>query len=224
MGSRGPSVPGRTRRPRRDAELNRERILAAAISVMKRDGLNAPLATIAAEAGVGIGTLYRSYADREALLDALVYRSYGLLNGILDEIESQDLPGLRAIREYLSRVAAISGQLVLPLRGAPPVISAEAVQARRDVMRRLEEFIDRGHTDQSIQASVNAIDIVMFSALNTQPLPHGPSWPLIAARQAAIFLNGLAATGPADIPGPAVTRQDIETTFALHAPSLRQGP
>src|ERR1700722_3841016 len=157
MGSRGPSVPVRTRPPRRDAELSRERILAAAISVMKRDGLNAPLATIAAEAGVGIGTLYRSYADREALLDALVYRSYGLLNGILDEIESQDLPGLRAIREYLSRVAAISGQLVLPLRGAPPLLSAEAVQARRDVMRRLEEFIDRGHTDQSIQASVNAI-------------------------------------------------------------------
>jgi hypothetical protein len=147
-----------------------------------------------------------------------VYRSYGLLNRILDEIESQDLPGLQAIREYLSCVAAISGQLILPLRGAPPVTSDQAVQARRDVMRRLDEFIDRGRADHSIRASVNAIDIVMFSALNTQPLPHGPSWPLIAARQTAIFLNGLAAAGPAEIPGPAVTRQDIETTFARYAP------
>jgi AcrR family transcriptional regulator len=214
MERKGPSDPARTRRPRRDAELNRERILAAAVSVMQRDGLNVPLATIAAHAGVGIGTLYRSYTDREALLHALVYRSYGLLNQVLDEVGSRDLSGLQAIREYLSRVAAISGQLILPLRGAPPVTSAQAVQARRDVMRRLEEFIDRGHADHSISANVNAIDIVMFSSLSTQPLPHGPSWPLIAARQLAIFLNGLAATGPADIPGPAVTRQDIETTFA----------
>ncbi len=53
----------------------------------------------------------------------------------------------------------------------------------------------------------------MFSALITQPLPHGPDWPLIAGRQLAIFVNGLTVSGPNDIPGPPVTRQDIEATF-----------
>jgi hypothetical protein len=70
-------------------------------------------------------------------------------------------------------------------------------------------------------AAVNATDIVVLSALITQPLPHGPDWPLIAGRQLAIFVNGLAASGPGDIPDPPVTRQDIETAFTLRAPPER---
>src|SRR5699024_3184554 len=82
------------RRPRRDAEENRRRLLIAAASAILREGRSVPLATIAAEAGVGIGTLYRSYPDREALLRALEHRAYGLLNDILDEIEKQNHHGL----------------------------------------------------------------------------------------------------------------------------------
>jgi AcrR family transcriptional regulator len=203
------------RRPRRDAELNRERVLDAAASLMLREGRHVPLADIAAEAGVGVGTLYRSYADREALLHALEYRAYGLLNHILDEIERRDLPGLDAIREYLERTLDVGGQLILPLHGAPAMVSAQAVRARREINRRLEGFIERGQADGSIRAPVNATDVIVFSALTTQPLPHGPSWPLIAGRQLAIFVNGLAGSGPAGMPGPAVTRGDVETAFAL---------
>ena len=203
------------RRPRCDAELNRERILDAAVSLMLREGRHVPLADIAAEAGVGVGTLYRSYTDREALLHALEYRAYGLLNHILDEIERRDIPGLDAIREYLERSLDVGDQLILPLHGAPPLVSAQAVHARREINRRLEGFIERGQADGSIRAPVNATDVIVFSALTTQPLPHGPSWPLIAGRQLAIFVNGLAGSGPAGLPGPAVTRHDIEAAFAL---------
>ena len=213
----GRAGPGR--RPRRDAELNRERILDAAASLMLQEGRHVPLADIAAQAGVGVGTLYRSYADREALLHALEYRAYGLLNQILDEIEGQDVPGLDAVREYLARALTVSDQLILPLHGAPPLLSAPAVHARREINRRLDAFIERGQADGSIRAAVNATDIIVFSALITQPLPHGPGWPLIARRQLAIFVTGLAGSGPAGsgpagMPGPAVTRQDMETAFA----------
>jgi AcrR family transcriptional regulator len=212
------------RRPRRDAELNRERVLAAAVAAMLRAGRHVPLAVIAAEAGVGVGTLYRSYPDREALLHALEYRAYGLLNQILENIGRRDLSGLDAVREFLAGCLTIGDQLILPLHGAPPLISAQAVQARREINRCLDGFIERGRTDGSIRAAVNATDIIAFSALITQPLPHGPGWPLIAGRQLAIFVNGLAAGGPDDIPGPAVTRQEIEATFALRAGPDRAGP
>jgi AcrR family transcriptional regulator len=215
-----PEEPGAGRagrRPRRDAELNRERILAAAVSVMLREGRNVPLAAIAAEAGVGIGTFYRSYADRTTLLHALEHRAYGLLNQILDDIDRWDIPGLEAVTQFLSRTLAIGGQLILPLHGAPPLISAAAVQARRDINRRLDRFIERGHADRSIRAAVNATDVIVFSAVITQPLAHGLDWPLLARRQLAVFVNGLAAGGPAGIPGPAVTRQDVEATFTLGA-------
>ncbi|HMG63849.1 MAG TPA: TetR/AcrR family transcriptional regulator, partial [Streptosporangiaceae bacterium] len=169
---------GAPRRPRRDAEQNRERILAAAAAAMLRDGRHVPIATIAAAAGVGVGTLYRSYADREALLHALEHRAYDLLGQILDAVGALDLGGLEAVREFLSRSLAVGDQLVLPLHGAPPLVTDEAVAARREINRQLDNFIERGHADGSIRADVNATDVIVFSALITQPLPHGPSWPL----------------------------------------------
>ncbi len=218
-GAASSSGPAGRRRPRRDAELNRERVLDAAVSTMLRQGRHVPLAVIAAEAGVGVGTLYRSYPDREALLHALEYRAYGLLNQILDEVDRRDLPGLDAVTEFLARTVALGDHLILPLHGAPPLVSDRAVRARQEINRRLDRFIERGHADGSIRAAVNATDVIVVSALITQPLPHGPGWPLIAGRQLAIFVNGLAGSGPAELPGPAVTREDIETAFTLRAAS-----
>ncbi|MGH3394484.1 MAG: TetR/AcrR family transcriptional regulator [Streptosporangiaceae bacterium] len=204
---------GPARRPRRDSEANRERLLAAAAAVMLRDGRHVPLAAIAAEAGVGVGTLYRNYADRDALLQALEYRAYGLLIQILDDVSRRDRPGLESVREFLARTLDIAGQLILPLHGAPPLMTAEAQAARREISTRLDAFLDRGRADGTITAAFNATDVIVFSALITQPLAHGPDWPRLASRQIAIFAAGLASGGPGGIPGPPVTTQDIETAF-----------
>jgi hypothetical protein len=142
---------------------------------------------------------------------------YTQLCGRILPYKRRDLPGLEAIREYLERSLDVGDQLILPLHGAPPLVSTQAVHARREINRRLEGFIERGQADGSIHAAVNATDVIVVSALTTQPLPHGPRWPLIAGRQLAIFVNGLAGSGPAVMPGPAVTRQDIETAFALRS-------
>jgi hypothetical protein len=96
--------------------------------------------------------------------------------------------------------------------------SSLSVKARQAINRRLELFIERGHADGSIRAAVNATDVIVFSAMTTQPLPHGPDRHRIAERQLAIFLDGLAAERPAEIPGPAVKREDIEQAFQLDAP------
>jgi AcrR family transcriptional regulator len=212
--SPGPSPARAPRRARRDAEQNRERVLAAAAAVMLREGRHVPIAAIAAAAGVGVATLYRSYADREALLGALEHRAYGLLGQILGEVAARDLSGLEAVAEFLARTLAIGDQLILPLHGAPPLVTEAAAAARREINRQLDSFIERGRADGSIRADVNATDVIVFSALITQPLPHGPAWPLIAGRQLAAFVNGIAASGPVPMPGPAVTREDIEVAFA----------
>jgi AcrR family transcriptional regulator len=202
------------RRSRGDAGANRDRLLAAAAAVMTRAGRHAPLADIAAEAGVGVGTLYRSYADRDALMQALELRAYTLLTEILGEIPGRELTGLDAIGEFLARTLEIAAHLVLPLHGAPPLVTAEAVAARQEINVRLEEFIAGGRADGTVTAAVNATDIIVFSALMTQPLAHGPDWEHMAARQLAIFLNGIAGGGPRSIPEPPVTRGDIERAFS----------
>ncbi len=67
-GNRAPSPP----RLRRDAQRNRDAILAAASQVFSDRGLEAPLEEIARHAGVGIGTLYRRFPSRVELLDAVL--------------------------------------------------------------------------------------------------------------------------------------------------------
>src|SRR6266851_723708 len=56
---------------RRDAELNRRRIIAAAREVFRERGLAATLDDVARHAGVGVGTVYRRFANKEELVDAL---------------------------------------------------------------------------------------------------------------------------------------------------------
>jgi AcrR family transcriptional regulator len=62
------------RKPRTDAQRNRERILEAAKDAFTRSGANASLDDIARDAGVGAGTLYRHFPNRDALIEA-VYRT-----------------------------------------------------------------------------------------------------------------------------------------------------
>lgn len=184
---------------------------------MLREGRNVPLATIAAEAGVGVGTLYRKYADRTELLHALEHRAYGLLNGILDDIErlanEQGWSGLDCVAAYITRSIEISDQLVLPLHGAPPLIDDAAIAARRDINRRLDAFIAHGAADGTIRSDVNASDIIVFTALVTQPFRHGPDWTTLVKRQKAVFLNGLAAQGPVRLPNRHVVSADFEQAF-----------
>jgi AcrR family transcriptional regulator len=66
-----------TRPLRADAERNRERILAAAADVFADRGLDASLDDVAAAAGVGVGTVYRRFADKDALIDALFESKIG---------------------------------------------------------------------------------------------------------------------------------------------------
>ena len=66
--------PAVVRKPRSDAQRNRERILEVARQAFSRSGANTSLDDIAREAGVGPGTLYRHFPTREQLLEA-VYRS-----------------------------------------------------------------------------------------------------------------------------------------------------
>ena len=61
------------RKPRSDAQRNRERILEVAKGVFTRKGANASLEEIAKQAGVGAGTLYRHFPTRDELIEG-VYR------------------------------------------------------------------------------------------------------------------------------------------------------
>jgi AcrR family transcriptional regulator len=75
-------TPAPTPRPlRRDAAKNRDRLLTAATQVFAEQGLQASVADISRAAGVGMGTLYRRFPTKEALIEALVQ---DVLEAIID--------------------------------------------------------------------------------------------------------------------------------------------
>ena len=88
------------RKPRTDAQRNRERILEMAKEAFTRSGANASLDDIAKEAGVGAGTLYRHFPTRDALIEA-VYRTEVEKLAAAEKKFSENLPPIEALRAWM---------------------------------------------------------------------------------------------------------------------------
>jgi AcrR family transcriptional regulator len=87
---------------RADAQRNRDRLLDAAVRAFSQDGTDATLDAIARDAGVGIGTLYRHFPTREALVEA-AYRNE--LDRLCDAVPEllHTLPADDALRAWMDR-------------------------------------------------------------------------------------------------------------------------
>ena len=192
-------------RLRSDAAANRERILAAATIAVGRDGERVPMATIADEAGVGIGTLYRHYPTRPALLAALTLRSFQLVLQHARAAALSDEPAPAALEQFFERTIAARNQLILPLHGGPVIHDEKIVALRAEIRSLLEQVLARGRRDRTIRPDATPIDIIITGAMLAQPLPHAADWDQLARRQARIFVAGLAATDP-PLPGSRPTR------------------
>ena len=77
---------------RADAQRNRELLVAAAREAFADRGTDASLRDVARSAGVGIGTLYRHFPTREALLEALVESNFEELRARADELLDSHWP------------------------------------------------------------------------------------------------------------------------------------
>jgi AcrR family transcriptional regulator len=187
----------RRRELRRDAADNRDRVLAAAAAAVRREGTAVPMATVAADAGVGVGTVYRHFPSREALLGALTHRSFRLVLDAAAEAADTDQPGIEAVRGFLDQTLEHGPDLVLPLHGGPLLIDQDTVAIQVEVHRRLGSLLRRGRQDGTIRRELRTADLVIFGALLAQQLPHVPDWNETARRLVDIYLAGMApATQP----------------------------
>jgi AcrR family transcriptional regulator len=95
-------LPAADRPMRADAQRNREQLLAAAVAAFSREGPEVTLESVARDAGVGIGTLYRHFPSREALVDA-AYRSE--LARLCDSVPAllDAMPADKAMRTWMDQ-------------------------------------------------------------------------------------------------------------------------
>jgi AcrR family transcriptional regulator len=213
--NRPPSNKQRTARSlRSDAAVNRQRVLTAAAIAVRRDGEKVPMATIAADAGVGVGTLYRHYPARADLLAALASRAYQLVLDHARTAAASEKPAPETIMRFFEQTIAARDDLILPLHGGPVDLDPEAVALRTEISDLLEQVLARGRGDGTIRSDVTAIDIIITGAMLAQPLAHAADWDKLARRQAAIYVAGLATTAAPSLPGPKPTRRKLEAGFA----------
>lgn len=92
---------------RADARKNYEQLLSAARAVVTEQGVDASLRDVARRAEVGLGTLYRHFPTREALLEALLRTSFDALTTRADILEAS-LPPAKALTTWLRETVDIA--------------------------------------------------------------------------------------------------------------------
>ncbi len=171
--------PRRARAPRTDALRNRDKLLQVARAVFaaaeeETDGV-VPLETIAREAGVGIGTLYRHFPTREALVEAVYAAELDDVTGSVDELLRQ-FPPADALRAWLSRYAAF----VATKRGMAETLRAGwasgriATPATRErITAAVGTLLARGAEAGTLRADVDPGDVTLMLMGTLHAAPAG---------------------------------------------------
>jgi len=147
------------RRPRRDAQLNRERIVDAPTDVIAEDGPNASLDKIASTAGVGAGTRYRHFPTRNDLLAAVFT---GRIEALCDEAaalrENSEPPDAlqRRLVAMLDHAMTDNGLLeALALTGSKPEIDCSAM-----ILDAASALLDQARHAGTIRSDITPDDLL----------------------------------------------------------------
>jgi AcrR family transcriptional regulator len=148
---------------RADAKRNRDQILAAAARAFSKCGLEATLEGIAKDACVGIGTLYRHFPTREALIEA-AYRSE--LASVCDAASEllDAMPPAEALRAWMDRYIDYMTRKLGMADALRAVIASGAnpyAQSRELLVGAIKPFLEAGAADGVIRADVSAEDVLV---------------------------------------------------------------
>ena len=155
--------PGR--RLRADAERNRTRLLDAARSAFASGQSSVPLDQIARDADVGIGTLYRHFPTREALVEALYRKELDDLCASAAALLATRSPQ-RALRAWMDRFAdyvAAKREMADALRAVYASGAVSVSQARGRLTAAVQVILDAGISDGTLRADVRAEDVVAMT-------------------------------------------------------------
>ena len=184
-------------RVRADALRNRERLLTAAATAFSR-GADVSLEAIARDAGVGIGTLYRHFPNRNALVEAAYRQEVQQLCDAAPELLGPDRPAVDALREWMGRFvryAAAKRGMGAALRAAVGSDSPLFGETRGRIVDAIGVLLTAGQADGSVRADVNAED-VMCAMSAVWMVPDGECWAAQVRKLLDLVVDGLRFGAP----------------------------
>ncbi|MET7992900.1 helix-turn-helix domain-containing protein [Amycolatopsis sp. NPDC005232] len=208
--SADPQVPLRA-----DARRNRDQIIAAARTIFAEFGPEVPMEEIARAAGVGVGTLYRRFPDREALIRAVAVDNFSRVLDDAREAAEQEPTAWRALVRLLHQSVELhlSVQLAMLSKKAHEILKEDPAIARlrEELLVELEAMVQGAQNEGTLRPDVAEGDVAMLFALLLRQLESRS--PEIArmstARSIAIMIDGLQARPGTPLPGRPLGRHDI---------------
>jgi AcrR family transcriptional regulator len=179
------------RKPRADAQRNRDRLLDAAREAFTRLGADASLDDVAKQAGVGAGTLYRHFPTRDELLKA-VYRSEVEKLASAEKKFAETMPPLEALRAWMLLFVdyIATKKIIAPalnnLVGGP----SKMFEASHDQMwEAIRGLVKRAIKSGDIRKDLDAIDLLR-ALIGVAKLESSPDWQQSARRLVDILITG----------------------------------
>jgi AcrR family transcriptional regulator len=201
---------------RSDAERNRARIIAAARTVFRRDGLTASMASVARDAGVGIATIFRHFPTKEELVAAVFAdRMDAYADAVTTALDDPDpWHGFTGYLEAACAMQAADYGFADVLTMTFP--TAKAMEQRRDeAYRGMLRLIDRAKATGRLREDLDPSDLVLIHMANAGVVnATGDAAPDAWRRVVALLIQSLEA--PARGPLPASPEH-----AALHQAMLR---
>ena len=179
------------RKPRADAERNRDRILEVAKNAFTKFGAEASLDDIAKKASVGAGTLYRHFPSREALIEA-VYRTEVEKLAAAEGKFAETMPAIEALRawmmlfvDYIAAKKIIAPVLNTLLGGASKIFESSHAQ----IWEAIRSLVKRAIKSGDIRKDLDPLDLLR-ALIGVSNVATGPDWQQSARRLVDILITG----------------------------------
>lgn len=184
------------RKPRADAQRNRERLLGVAKEAFRKYGANASLDDVAKQAGVGAGTLYRHFPNRDALIEA-VYRNEVEKLAAAERELSEKLTPVEALRAWMllfvDYIAA--KQIIVPALNTLAGGASKVYEGSRErVQCAISGLVKRAIASGDMREDIEPFDLLR-ALIGVSNVALGPDWQHSARRLVDILIAGSRPPG-----------------------------
>ncbi|MGA7396049.1 MAG: helix-turn-helix domain-containing protein [Solirubrobacterales bacterium] len=192
---------------RADARRNRQLILKAAGEVFAEHGLDSSLDQIAAHAGLGVGTVYRRFPDKDVLIDELFKQRLGRFVAIAEECAAMD-DAWTGLTTFIARGSLLQGRdsgLRDLLMG--PGLNRELLKEPRARLAPLVgSMVERAKASGKLRQDFDVLDVPIAEMMLARIIEiAGPEAPDVWQRHYTMLIDGMRAEGATPLPVPGLS-------------------
>jgi AcrR family transcriptional regulator len=209
------SIVGAKKAVRKDVARNRALLLESARVVFAERGLDATLDDIATHAGLGVGTAYRHFANKQEIAAVVLDASAGLIVADAENALLIEDPWDAVVAFFETALSRMAGN-----RGLHQTLMAAGASSREKVITEplvaaVTALFDRARAAGVMRADADPTDAapifaMMGVAFDMSTATNSGLW----RRFLAIWLDGLRVGAPPELPGPALTVAQLPVAMA----------